>query len=137
LLYKLNDIKIINQRILDSDKIKIESTIRASSNFRGTNITEMATFWTMSIQSNSDVLYGEARGVVTTQDRQGLATFRGHGLTFKLGNGRIRDRGCRIYSTSYASSATNKLSDLSNLVGLFEYDIDEIGRGTLSIWEWK
>jgi hypothetical protein len=135
LLYELNDLQIINQRILDSNKMKIESTIHASSNFRGTTIAETTTFWTMPIQGNNDILYGEANGVITTPDKQGLATFKGHGLTFKLENGRIKDRGCRIYMN--ASSATNKLSDLNNLIGLFEYDIDESRRGTLRIWEWK
>jgi hypothetical protein len=90
----------------------------------------------MPTRSNNNVLYGEANGVLMTKDRQGLATFRGRGLTFKLGNDRIKDRGCRIYSTTDASE-TNKLSYLNSLVGLFEYDIDESGRRTLRIWEWK
>ncbi|MDQ3838064.1 MAG: hypothetical protein M3297_02215 [Thermoproteota archaeon] len=138
ILYELNDIKIISQRIIEEDPngIRIESTIYASSNFRGKDITETTTFWTMPIRSNNNVLYGEANGVLMTKDRQGLATFRGRGLTFKLGNDRIKDRGCRIYSTTDASE-TNKLSYLNSLVGLFEYDIDESGRRTLRIWEWK
>jgi hypothetical protein len=134
ILYELNDIKIISQRIIEEDPngIRIESTIYASSNFRGKDITETTTFWTMPTRSNNNVLYGEANGVLMTKDRQGLATFRGRCLTFKLGNGRIKDRGCRIYSTTDASE-TNKLSYLNSLVGFFEYDIDESGRRTLRI----
>jgi hypothetical protein len=137
-LYELNDIKIISQRVIeDPNSTRIESTISASSDFRGTEITETTTFWTTPMSNNNNILYGEANGILMTKDRHGLATFKGRGLTFKLGNGRIRDRGCRIYSTNGSSSVTNKLSHLNNLVGLFEYDIDESEIGTLRIWEWK
>jgi hypothetical protein len=139
-LYELNDIKIISQRVIEDPDTRIESTISASSDFRGIEITETTTFWTAPMSNNNNILYGEANGILMTKDKQGLATFKGRGLTYKLGNGRIRDRGCRIYSTNGTngtSSVTNKLSNLNNLVGLFEYDIDESGIGTLRIWEWK
>jgi hypothetical protein len=113
ILYELNDIKIMSQRILeDPNRTRIECTIYASANFRGIDITETTTFWTTPTSGNNDILYGEAKGVLMTKDRQGLAT-------------------------SGESSATNKLSYLNNLIGPFEYDIDEYGRGTLKIWEWK
>jgi hypothetical protein len=138
ILYELNDIEIISQRVIENqNSTRIESTISASSGFRGIEITETTTFWTTPMSNNNNILYGEANGILMTKDTQGFATFKGRGLTFKLGNGRTRDRGCRIYSTNGPSSLTNKLSHLNNLVGLFEYDIDESGAGTLRIWEWK
>lgn len=111
ILYELNDIKIISQRVIeDPNRIRIESTISASSDFRGTEITETTTFWTTPTNNNNNILYGEANGVlITTRDRHGLATFHGRGLTFKLDNGRIKDRGYRIYSTDGPASEANKL----------------------------
>ena len=140
MLYELSNIRIINQRILEGiDRTRMETTISAFANFRGIDITETTTFWTEPLKTNNsdNVLYGEASGILMTKDGLGLATFRGRGLTFNLGNGKIKDRGCRVYQTACASSAINKLSYFDNLVGLFEYDIDRSGNALLRIWEWK
>ena len=40
-----------------------------------------------------------------------------------MDNGRIKDRGSKIYYTSNSDT----LSYFNNLVGLFEYDIDGLG----------
>jgi hypothetical protein len=146
LLYKLNDIHIVNQRIIDSTISKLETTITATGIFRDVPITETTTFWTMPLKSEDNkVLYGEANGILSARNKhnnEDVVVFRGHGLTFKLNNGKIRDRGFRIYQIKNIDADINlskgKLSSLNNIIGLFEYDIDKNkGLAELKIWEWK
>jgi hypothetical protein len=118
ILYELKNIHIIGQRVLDTENAKVEPTITASGNFRGIPIIETTTFWIMPTKSNKNVLYGEANGALVIEYSKEFAIFRGHGLTFILEKGNVRDRGARIYHTS-----SGKLSYLNNLVGLFEYDM--------------
>jgi hypothetical protein len=131
-LYELKKLFIIiNQRVLDTENAKVETTITASGNFRGIPIIQTITFLTMPTKSNKNVLYGEANGTLVIEYSKEFAIFRGHDeLTFILEKGNIRDRGARIYHTS-----SGKVSYLNNLVGLFEYDIEEDGNGILKIWE--
>ena len=135
LLYELRDIHIISQRILDSASLKTETCITAHSVFNKTPIMETTTFWTMPLNSNNNrILYGEANGIVTTATNSyEYIAFRGHGLTYKFDNGRIEDRGSRIYLTS----SSDGLSYFNGLIGVFEYNLDQVGNSTLKIWEWK
>jgi hypothetical protein len=44
---------------------------------------------------------------------------------------------CRKSSTSSSSTTSGKLAFLNNMVGIFEYEADEIGNSEGKIWEWK
>jgi hypothetical protein len=37
----------------------------------------------------------------------------------------------------YRASSTGKLAFLNNLVGVFEYEVDEAGNTQYKVWEWK
>ena len=65
------------------------------------------------------------------------ATWTGQGIAHYSGRKR-RDVGsvfCRIQSPS--TSTTGKLAFLNNMVGVFEYETDEMGNSEGKIWEWK
>src|SRR6266516_3217896 len=47
--------------------------------------------------------------------------------------GKIRFVGSLFFSTA----STGKLAFLNNLVGVFEYESDEIGNTSSKVWEWK
>jgi hypothetical protein len=62
-----------------------------------------------------------------------MATWTGQGIAHYSGQKR-RDVGSVFCRTS---STTGKLAFLNNIVGVFEYDTDEIGNSVGKIWEWK
>jgi hypothetical protein len=71
--------KIIGQRVLDVEGPKIETSFRATGKFKGTDITETTTYW--SVPRPGGALYGEAQGVVMTNDGSGeIATLTAQGI---------------------------------------------------------
>ena len=122
--------KITSQRVLDVEGAKMETSFSGSANYRGTECTEIGTYST--IYRPEGVLYGEGQGVITTKDGE-IATWTGSGIGKFTGQGKIRFTGSLFYSTSSAG----KLSFFNNLVGVFEYEIDESGNTSAKVWEWK
>jgi hypothetical protein len=73
--------------------------------------------------------------MITTRDGSAeMATEIGRGVgQFTDGGKKLRFRGsffCR-------ASLTGKLAFLNNLVGVFEYEVDEAGNTQYKVWEWK
>jgi hypothetical protein len=124
--------KIMGERILDVEGPKIEYSFSANGRMKGVDITHLATFWT--IPRGNGVLYGEGQGVMTTTDGSGeIATEVGRGigqLTERGKKGRFRG------SFFYRASPTGKLALLNNVVGMFEYEVDEAGNTFHKVWEW-
>ncbi len=129
LIYE-NKGKITSQRVLDAEGAKMETSFSGSANYRGTEGTEIGTYST--IYRPEGVLYGEGQGVITTKDGE-IATWTGSGIGKFTGQGKIRFTGSLFYSTSSAG----KLSFFNNLVGVFEYEIDESGNTSAKVWEWE
>lgn len=129
--------KIIGQRILDVSEEaglpKIETTFSATAKLKGTiDITDIGTYW--SIVKPGGVLYGEGQGVYTTKDGSGeMATWTAQGVGRFTVRGGVSFRGSLFFRTN----STGKLSFLNNLVGVFEYEVDEQGNTTAKVWEWK
>jgi hypothetical protein len=82
------------------------------------------------------VLQGEGQGIVMTKDGQGMASWTGQGIGRFTGPGRVSFRGALYFRTPSASEG-GKLSDLNNMVGVFEYETDETGNCSSKTWEWK
>jgi hypothetical protein len=57
----------------------------------------------------------------------GIGRFSGPGR-------KISFRGSVYYRTS---STEGKLASINNLVGVFEYEVDEAGNSRAKVWEWK
>jgi len=72
-------------------------------------------------------------GVVTTKDGKGMATWTGQGIGKFTDQGKISFRGSLFFRTT----SRGKLSSLNNLVGVFEYEVDEQGNSSAKLWEWK
>ena len=129
LIYE-NKGKITSQRVLDAEGAKMETSFSGSAKYRGTDGTEIGTYST--IYRPEGVLYGEGHGIITSTDGE-IATWTGSGIGRFTGQGKIRFTGSLFYSTSSAG----KLSFFKNLVGVFEYEIDESGNTSAKVWEWK
>ena len=72
--------------------------------------------------------------IITTDSSAEMATEIGHGI------GRFTDGGKKVMfggSFFYRASATGKLAFLNNLVGVFEYEVDEAGNTRHKVCEWK
>jgi hypothetical protein len=57
----------------------------------------------------------------------------GQGIGRFTSPGKIRLTG----SLFFERSSTGKLAFLNNLVGVFEYETDESGNTSATVWEWK
>jgi hypothetical protein len=132
--------KITGSRVLDVEGPKIEVTISENGKLKGgIETTDMVTYW--SIPRPGGAYYAEGKGVFMTKDGSGeTAIWTGQGIARFSGLKR-RDVGsvfCSTSSSSIASpSTTGKLAFLNNLVGVFEYEVDENGNSWGKIWEWK
>lgn len=125
--------KITGQRVLDVESPKIESSFRMNGKWAGQDVTDVGTYW--GIMREAGVAYGEAQGVATTNDGQGMATYKVQGIGKFSSPGNIRFRGSVFYRTTPTSGG--KLSSLNNMVGVFEYNEDEQGNCSVKVWEWK
>jgi hypothetical protein len=128
--------KIIGQRVLDVNVEggpKIETTFSADVKVKGTiSVNELGTYW--SIVKPGGILHGQGQGLYTIKDESGeTATWMGYGFGHITGSGRVSYRGSLFYRTN----STGKLAFLDNLVGVFEFDVDESGNTTGKVWEWK
>ncbi|HZC50381.1 MAG TPA: hypothetical protein VE244_15130 [Nitrososphaeraceae archaeon] len=63
-----------------------------------------------------------------------MATWTGQGIGRFSSPGKISFRGSLFFSTN---SQNRKLAFLNNMVGVFEYEVDEMGNCSSKVWEWK
>jgi len=89
--------KITGQRVLDANGPKIETSMTTEGTYRGTDATEIATYW--SIPQEDGIMYGEGQGVITTKDGQEMATWTGQGVG-KSTAGKIRFCGSIFFKAS-------------------------------------
>ena len=68
-----------------------------------------------------------------TNDGTQVATWKGGGIGRM--SGAVRSRSVEQYTG--AATSTGKLASLNNLVGVFEFEIDEAGNTSAKVWEWK
>jgi hypothetical protein len=104
--------------------------------FGGVEGSDIGTYCTVMREgSEPGVMYGEGQGVITTKDGQGMATWTGQGIGRFAAPGKISFRGSVFYRTT--STGGGKISFLNNVVGVFEYEMDEQGNSSTKVWEWK
>ena len=129
--------KITGKRVVDVEGPKIESSFTMNGRWVGQDITDIGTYWGVMREGTETqgVVYGEAQGVATTKDAQGMATYTVQGIGRFTGPGKIRFHGSVFYRTNPTSGG--KLSSLNNVVGVFEYQEDEQGNCSVKVWEWK
>lgn len=82
------------------------------------------------------MLHGGGQGIVTSKDGKGVATWTGQGVGRLL----VQEKsvsGGSIFFRIPSTSEGGKLSDLNNMVGVFEYEVDEMGNCSSKTWERK
>src|SRR5215211_5583583 len=118
--------KITGERVLDVQIPKMETSFTMEGNYRGTPCTDVGTY--TAVLKEGGVLQGEGQGIITTKDGQGMATW--------TGPGKISFRGSLFFKVPPTFEG-GKLSDLNNIMGVFEYEVDEAGNCSVKVWEWK
>ncbi len=119
--------KITGQRVLDVEGPKIESSFTMNGKWAGQDVRDIGTYW--GVMRETGVVYGEAQGVATTKDGQGMATYTVRGIGRFTSPGKTRFHGSVFYRTNPTSGG--KLLSLNNVVGVFEYQEDEQGNSIL------
>jgi hypothetical protein len=129
--------KITGRRVVDVEGPKIESSFTMNGKWVGQDVTDIGTYCGIMREGTETqgVVYGEAQGVATTKDGQGMATYTVQGIGRFTSPGKIRFHGSVFYRTTPTSGG--KLSSLNNIVGVFEYEEDEQGNCSVKVWEWK
>ncbi len=119
--------KITGRRVVDVEGPKIESSFTMNGKWVGQDVTDIGTYWGVMREGTETqgVVYGEAQGVATTKDGQGMATYTVQGIGRSTSPGKTRFHGSVFYRTTPTSGG--KLSSLNNIVGVFEYQEDEQG----------
>jgi hypothetical protein len=126
--------KITGQRVLNVEGIiKMETSFVMEGNYRGTTCTDVGTY---TVMLEDGVLHGEGQGIVTAKDGQGMASWTGPGVGKFIGPGKVSFRGA-LYFRAPSASEGGKVSFLNHMVGVFEYETDEMGNCSSKTWEWK
>lgn len=110
---------------------KFETSFENKGKLAGIETTETCTY---SAEIRPDgTLQGGGHGVIITQDGQ-MLTFIGSGVGRFTGQGQAASfRGVIYFHTS-----SEKLSRFNALAGVYEYEMDETGKGVnYRVWEWK
>jgi len=120
--------KVTGRRVLDAEGPTIETSVSASGSAGGTQVNESITYVAKLVSPG--VLHGKGKGVIMAGNSE-MVTLEGEGIGRFTADG-VKWRGAIFYKT-----ATGKLSSLSNVVGVFESEVDMEGNFTEKIWEWK
>jgi hypothetical protein len=106
--------------------------------YKGAEGTDIGTYSSVIRQGEGGgvAMYGEGQGVVTTKDGQEMATWTGQGIGRFTGPGKVSFRGS-LFLKTLSIAEGGKLSSLNNIVGVLEYEVDELGNCSSKIWEWK
>jgi hypothetical protein len=126
--------RVTGQRIrsVENGIPKLEISIAGTGIFTGS--LEVTTTWTYWVIQRSDgTSYSQGQGVIRTKDGQDMATATGRAEGKKVESGKMRYVGAIFYETH----SKNKLAFLNQLVGVNEYQVDELGTYEHRLWEWK
>jgi hypothetical protein len=122
--------KITSQRVLSVEGPRMETSISATGNLRGAQVTETLTY--VASQTSKGVLHGVGNGVILSTEGE-LVTYTGEGIGKFDSSGTLKWRGAIFFTTK----STGRLSSLNNLVGVFEAQVDAEGNFSDKTWEWK
>jgi hypothetical protein len=90
--------KKTSDRVLDVETLKMESSFTMEGNYRGTHCTDIGTY-TFVLRG---VVYGQAQGIITAKDGQGIATSTGQGIGMVTSSGKVSFRGSVFFKTPSA-----------------------------------
>jgi hypothetical protein len=125
--------KITSQKVLDVERGEptIETSFSATGNYRGVETTGTVTY--CATPKPGGAIYVEGKGLLMSRDGQEMVTWTGQGIGRFTAPGKIRFAGSLFFNTS----STGKLAFLNNMVGVFEYEADQLGNTSEKCWERK
>ena len=121
--------KGIVRRVLSTDPLTVEVSFEDSGHMLDVATSGMGTYTSVARPDGS--IFGEGQGVMMKPDGEGI-TWTGSGLGSFGPGGSVSYRGMLFYRTP-----SQKLAQLNNTCGAFEYDVDAQGNTTSKVWEWK
>ncbi|MGH9003449.1 MAG: hypothetical protein ACRDYV_10000 [Acidimicrobiia bacterium] len=124
--------RITNVKVLENagGQSKVEVSLQGQGKLLGTGMTELASYW-QEVRPGG-VFYGEG-GPVWMTDQGELLSWKGFGVGRPTGPG---------FAASYAvcgsiQSDSTTYADLAGMATVGEYQVDETGNYTWTLWEWK
>ena len=129
--------KIVSQKVVDTGDIyypsaKVELSYSGSGYLQGIgNVTETWTFVNTHLKNN--ITQGIGKGVIMTEDGNGVATATELGRGFHMSPESIVYPGARVFSTD----SNSKLAFLNELVGVTQWEVDSLGNYSVKMWQWK
>ncbi|MBB5345469.1 hypothetical protein [Tunturibacter empetritectus] len=121
--------KRLVRRVLSIDPPTAEVSFEDSGQMLGVPTTGMGSY--TSIVRADGSIYGHGQGLSMTQDGEAI-TWTGTGLGKFGPGGSVSYRGMLFFQTT-----SQKLAQINNSCGAFEYDVDASGNTTSKVWEWK
>jgi hypothetical protein len=85
---------------------------------REIEVMQIGTFW--SVPRAGGAAYGEDKTIVMTKDGRSMCSISARGIGHFTGPGKVAFRGADLYN----AEATGELSFLSNMVIVFEVEVD-------------
>lgn len=129
--------KIVSQKVVDTGDIynpsaKVELSYSGSGYMQGIgNVTETWTFVNTHLKNN--ITQGIGKGVIMTDDGNGVATATELGRGFHMLPETIVYPGARVFS----ADSNGKLAFLNELVGVTQWEVDSLGNYKVKMWQWK
>ncbi len=129
--------KIVSQKVVDIGDInnpsaKVELSYSGSGYMQGIgNVTETWTFVNTHLINN--ITQGIGKGVIMTDDGNGVATATELGRGFHMSPESIVYPAARVFSTD----SNGKLAFLNELVGVTQWEVDSLGNYKVKMWQWK
>ncbi|MGW6568795.1 hypothetical protein [Streptomyces sp. NPDC054975] len=107
----------------------MEASFQATGTLLGVAVKDMGTY--ESVVRADGTLFGEGQGVTMTQDGE-TVTWHGSGVGRIGETGAVDWRGALFFETSATTFA-----HLTGIAGVFEFHVEESGKATAKIYEWK
>ena len=127
--------KIVSQKVVDTGddpSAKVELSYSGSGYMQGIgNVTETWTFVNTHLRNN--ITQGIGKGVILTDDGNGVATATELGRGFHMSPETIVYPGARVFS----ADSNSKLAFLNELVGVTQWEVDSLGNYKVKMWQWK
>ena len=121
--------KRLVRRVLSVDPPTAEVSFEDTGQVLGVPVNGMGTY--TSIVRPDGSIYGTGQGMNMTQDGEAI-TWTGTGVGHFGPGGSVSYRGMLFFRTT-----SQKLAQLNNSCGAFEYDVDPTGSTISKVWEWK
>ena len=121
--------KRLVRRVISVDPPTAEVSFEDTGQMLGVPTSGMGTY--TSVVRPDGSIYGQGQGMNTTHDGEAV-TWTGTGVGHFGPGGSVSYRGMLFFRTT-----SQKLAQLNNSCGAFEYEVDPSGSTITKVWEWK